>query len=198
MGSLPPLALTPPGMPGTHPPIFWLGDVNGNIPQYYYVLSDIADTYWLPSVRSASSRFHSAIRRHQFASVPSHTPPHSVVRPHNLELALTPLFAADRLPNDPCWSAILIHHTDWVNTGWLSTSTRKDDMANISIPLADPRLWHLGIRAYLDKHCVHWSYNDVQLQSVVSRFCGHYCVLYCILRSRGIDMCSMFYSWHWF
>ena len=38
-------------------------------PQYYYVLPDIADQYWLPSVRSASSRFHSAIRRHQFASV---------------------------------------------------------------------------------------------------------------------------------
>jgi len=26
------LASTPPGMPGTYPPIFWLGDVNGNIP----------------------------------------------------------------------------------------------------------------------------------------------------------------------
>jgi len=73
-------ASTPPGMPGTHPPIFWLGDVNGNTPpQYYYVLSDIADQYWLPSVRSASSRFHSAIRRHQFASVPSHTgTPHPI------------------------------------------------------------------------------------------------------------------------
>jgi len=33
---------------------------------------------------------------------------------------------------------------------------------------------------------MHWSYNDIQLQSVASRFCGHYCVLYCILRSRGI------------
>ena len=49
-------------------------------PQYYYVLSDIADQYWLPSVRLASSRFHSAIRRHPFASIPSHTPPHSVFR----------------------------------------------------------------------------------------------------------------------
>ena len=67
------LASTPPGMPGTHPPIFWLGDVNGNIPQYYYVLSDIADQYCLPSVRSASSRFHSAIRRHQFSSVSRRT-----------------------------------------------------------------------------------------------------------------------------
>jgi len=57
------------GCRGHIPPIFWLGDLNGNIPtQYYYVLSDIADQYWLPSVRSASSRFRSAIRRHQFAS----------------------------------------------------------------------------------------------------------------------------------
>jgi len=46
-------------------------------------------------------------------------------------------------------------------------------------------------RRYLDRHCVHWSYNDVQLQSAGSRFCGHYCVLYYILRSRGIDMRSI-------
>jgi len=64
------LASTPPGMPGTHPPNILVGGTSTGIPpQYYYVLSDIADQYWLPSVCSASSRFHSAIRRHQFASV---------------------------------------------------------------------------------------------------------------------------------
>ena len=57
------------GCRGHIPQYFGWGDINGNIPQYYYVLSDIANQYWLPSVRSASSRFHSAIRRHQFASV---------------------------------------------------------------------------------------------------------------------------------
>jgi len=45
------------------------GTSTGISPRYYYVFSDIADQYWLPSVRSASSRFHSAIRCHQFASV---------------------------------------------------------------------------------------------------------------------------------
>ena len=57
------------GCRGHIPQYFGWGDVNGNIPQYYNVLSDTAEQYWLPSVRSASSRFHSAIRRHQFASV---------------------------------------------------------------------------------------------------------------------------------
>ena len=66
----PDTGVNPAGDAGdTSPQYFGWGDVKGNVPQYYYVLSDIADQYWLPSVRSASSRFHSAIRRHQFASV---------------------------------------------------------------------------------------------------------------------------------
>ena len=37
-----PLASTPPGMPGTHPPIFWLGGRQREyLPQYYYVFSEI-------------------------------------------------------------------------------------------------------------------------------------------------------------
>ena len=62
-------------------------------------------------------------------------------------------------------------------------------MANIRFLWQTPSV---TFRRYLDKHCVYWSYNDVQLQSVVSRFRGHYCVRYCILRSRGIDMRSSF------
>ena len=54
------------GCRGHIPPIFWLGDVNGNIPPNIITYFRI---YWLPSVRSASSRFYSAIRRRQFASV---------------------------------------------------------------------------------------------------------------------------------
>jgi len=53
----------------TSPQYFGWGTSRGISPQYYYVFSDIADQYWLPSVRSALSRFHSSIRHHQFASV---------------------------------------------------------------------------------------------------------------------------------
>ena len=67
------------------------GDAGDISPQYYYILSDIADQYWLPSVRSASSRFHSAIRRHQFASVRQANSRLTRLVPPNLELALTPL-----------------------------------------------------------------------------------------------------------
>ena len=84
-------------MPGTHPPDILVGGRQREYPrQYYYVLLDIADQYWLPSVRSASSRFHSAIRRHapirfsQAGGQSAHK-----ARPPNLELALTPLDACD-------------------------------------------------------------------------------------------------------
>jgi len=88
-----PTGVNPAGDAGDiSPQCFGWGDVNGNTPlQYYYVLSDIADQYWLPSVRSALSRFHSAVRRHRFASVRQADSRHLVVRPPNLELVLMPL-----------------------------------------------------------------------------------------------------------
>jgi len=65
-----PTGVNPAGDAGDTSPNILVGGRQREYPrQYYYVLSDIADQYWLPSVRSVSSRFHSAIRRHQFASV---------------------------------------------------------------------------------------------------------------------------------
>ena len=44
------------------------------------------------------------------------------------------------------------------------------------------------IKTYLDRWCKRWTYNDRQLQSVVSMLCGHYCIYFCVLRSYGITM----------
>lgn len=43
-------------------------------------------------------------------------------------------------------------------------------------------------RNYMDRHCENWTFNEKQLQSIASRFCGHYCVFYCLCRCRGINM----------
>jgi len=47
---------------------------------------------------------------------------------------------------------------------------------------------------YMNRHCRYWTFNDKQLQSVVSQFCGHYCICYCLYRSSGIDMRKIVYS----
>ena len=98
----------PPGDAGDTPNFLVGRDVNGNrpIPQYYYVLSDIAEQYWLSSVRSASSRFHAAIRRHKFASVRQADSRLTRLVPTNLELALTPLRI---VPIEPSSVAVLAH-----------------------------------------------------------------------------------------
>jgi len=41
---------------------------------------------------------------------------------------------------------------------------------------------------YMNRHYSSWTFNRRQLQSVISKFCGQYCIYYCILRSRNIDM----------
>ena len=41
---------------------------------------------------------------------------------------------------------------------------------------------------YMNSKCCNWTFNNVQLQSVVSRFCGLYCIYFCLLRSRNVDM----------
>ena len=44
----------------------------------------------------------------------------------------------------------------------------------------------------INEYCREWIFNKRQLQSAVSRFCGHYCVCFCILRSRDISLPSFF------
>src|SRR5262245_38730488 len=41
---------------------------------------------------------------------------------------------------------------------------------------------------YMNKNCASWSYNDKQIQSAASKYCGQYCVLFTIFRCRGTDM----------
>jgi len=42
--------------------------------------------------------------------------------------------------------------------------------------------------SYMNERCRRWTYNKRQLQSVASKNCGRFCVLYCVCRSRGVNM----------
>jgi len=45
---------------------------------------------------------------------------------------------------------------------------------------------YLLFERYMNEHCRVWTFNPTQLQSILSRFCGHYCGCFCILRSRHV------------
>ena len=36
--------------------------------------------------------------------------------------------------------------------------------------------------------CTVWIWNEKQLLSVISKFCGDYCIFYCLYRCRGVDV----------
>ena len=41
---------------------------------------------------------------------------------------------------------------------------------------------------YMYDNCISWTFNRNQIQSIISRFCGHYCVWYCIMKSRDVTL----------
>ena len=41
---------------------------------------------------------------------------------------------------------------------------------------------------YSNDNCVGWIWNDWQIQSVISKCYGHYCIFYCLYRSRELDV----------
>ena len=48
-----------------------------------------------------------------------------------------------------------------------------------------PTKW---FKTFLDENCTAWIWNEKQLQSVISKFCGHCCIFYCLYRCRGVDV----------
>ena len=101
------------------------------------------------------------------------------------------VFSVDNMPEDP---RLLVCNTDPCN---------KSGRHWIAIYIADGRgdffdsfgrRPNAAFERYMNRHCVSWNFNDKQLQSVVSKFCGYYCIYFCILRSRGVDMCKIVHS----
>ena len=42
--------------------------------------------------------------------------------------------------------------------------------------------------SFMDRHCINWTYNDRQLQHILSTVCGNYCVFFAIYKSYGHEM----------
>ena len=48
-----------------------------------------------------------------------------------------------------------------------------------------PTKW---FKTILGENCTAWIWNEKQLKSVISKFCGHYCIFYCLYRYRVVDV----------
>ena len=98
-------------------------------------------------------------------------------------------FSSDNLPHE---TGIFVSNTDpghlpgthWIAI-YISADRRRGEYFD-SFGRAPNR----HFKNYMDSHCRYWTHNKRQLQSVASKLCGYYCVLYCLCRFRGIDLIS--------
>ena len=99
------------------------------------------------------------------------------------------VFSADNLPEK---TRLLLVNTDPSHRPgrhWVCMYVDNDGYGEYFDSFGDPPT--ANFERYLNRHCSSWKCNRGQLQSVISRFCGHYCIYYCMLRSRGVDMCKI-------
>ena len=111
-------------------------------------------------------------------------------------------FSCDRLPSivlrTPCSVFVLQLRTRWTvrspstyTIAWISSKLPRRSVSQTTDDCYEKYFNSLGcerVERYVNKHCRESSINSRRLQSVVSRFCGHYCSCFCIVRSRGVHL----------
>ena len=102
------------------------------------------------------------------------------------------VYPSDQLPRRRIAKpTLLIANTDGSGKPgqhWVAIYVQGDGYGELFDSLAS-RPIRKPFKAFMNSQCrKRWITNEAQLQSAVSRFCAHYCVLYCILRSRGFDV----------
>ena len=99
------------------------------------------------------------------------------------------VFSVDTLPEDP---GLLVCNTDpskKPRRHWIVIYVDEDERGDFFDSFG--RRPNDYFERYMNRHCLSWNFNGKQLQSVVSKFCGRYCIYFFILRSSGIDMCKI-------
>ena len=96
------------------------------------------------------------------------------------------VFSCDTLPPNP---ELLVCNTDphdKPGTHWIVIYVDKNGRGEYfdSFGMEPPAVF----KDYMNKHCRNWTFNRRKLQSVLSRFCGHYCCFYCVYRYNGFSM----------
>jgi hypothetical protein len=101
------------------------------------------------------------------------------------------VFACNRLPK---WinterSSLLVCNTDTYGRPgihWIVLYIESSEYGEYFDSLGRPP--DASFRNFLHKHCARWTYTDNQIQSIISRFCGHYCLFYSLHVARGYNI----------
>jgi len=99
------------------------------------------------------------------------------------------IFACDQLPDFTLRPSVIVVNTDpstQPGRHWICMFFDADGHGEFfdSFGLQPKRVFE----RYMNKHCLAWTFNNKQMQSLISRFCGHYCIWYCMLKFRKVTL----------
>ena len=98
-------------------------------------------------------------------------------------------FASDELPTNISRPCVIVVNTDPASRPgrhWICMYFDTDGHGEFfdSFGMRPKRVFE----RYLNEKCIAWTFNLKQMQSLISRFCGHYCIWYCMLKSRNVSL----------
>ena len=99
------------------------------------------------------------------------------------------VFACNELPEVSTRPSVIVVNTDPASRPgrhWICINFDVDGHGEVfdSFGLRPQRVFE----RYMDKHCIAWTFNKKRMQSVISRFCGHYCIWYCMMKFRRVTL----------
>ena len=100
------------------------------------------------------------------------------------------VFARDKIPlkiKYPSCFIINTHTSSKQGEHWLSIYYNKNGEAEFFDSYGNHPSYY-QLESYLDKTSSKWTYNRKQIQSVISDFCGHYCVLFILHKCRNMSL----------
>ena len=107
------------------------------------------------------------------------------------------VFARNRLPKHlPVHHRpiMFVYNTDpahKVGQHWIAMYFDRNGTAEYFYSFGMPPSTYPIFEKYLNTHSTSWTYNNKQLQSIVSKFCGHYVVMYCLFKNLNFSMNSI-------
>ena len=100
------------------------------------------------------------------------------------------VFPRDQIPINIQYPSCLIvntHVSEQVGEHWLAVYYDKIGIANFFDSYGN-HPDYFGLKKYLDYTSTGWNYNSKCIQSLNTSFCGYYCLLFILSRSRNISL----------
>jgi hypothetical protein len=100
------------------------------------------------------------------------------------------VFPRDRLPQKLKYPSCFIINTDKSSQPgkhWLALYYNGKKEAEFFDSYGNsPEFYNL--QNYLSKTSIKWTFNKIQVQSLTSKYCGHYCCLYLLYKSKSLSL----------